>query len=113
MVGAAPAQAWGASVRMLNTGQGLSSPRRPGFRPCRCQQQRREDGLPTASIILCFHDEAWSTLLRTVHSILDTAPRAFLKEIILVDDLSQQGGRESWGGCHMNTEVQNLFRKSS
>ncbi|XP_024421635.2 polypeptide N-acetylgalactosaminyltransferase 15 isoform X1 [Desmodus rotundus] len=63
----------------------------PEVRHPLCQQQRREDGLPTASIILCFHDEAWSTLLRTVHSILDTAPRAFLKEIILVDDLSQQG----------------------
>lgn len=67
-------------------------PMAPACRPCRCLQQHPEDGLPTASVILCFHDEAWSTLLRTVHSILDTAPRAFLKEVILVDDLSQQGG---------------------
>nr|XP_037858838.1 polypeptide N-acetylgalactosaminyltransferase 15 isoform X1 [Chlorocebus sabaeus] len=56
----------------------------------RCLQQHPQDSLPTASVILCFHDEAWSTLLRTVHSILNTVPRAFLKEIILVDDLSQQ-----------------------
>ncbi|GAB1298696.1 Polypeptide N-acetylgalactosaminyltransferase 15 [Apodemus speciosus] len=55
-----------------------------------CLQQRPAIGLPTASIILCFHDEVWPTLLRTVHSILDTAPRALLQEIILVDDLSQQ-----------------------
>ncbi|KAL0593207.1 Polypeptide N-acetylgalactosaminyltransferase 15, partial [Plecturocebus cupreus] len=61
----------------------------------RCLQQHPEDSLPTASVILCFHDEAWSTLLRTVHSILDTAPRAFLKEIILVDDVSQQGQLKS------------------
>ncbi|XP_078210384.1 polypeptide N-acetylgalactosaminyltransferase 15 isoform X3 [Callithrix jacchus] len=60
-----------------------------------CLQQASEDSLPTASIILCFHDEVWSTLLRTVHSILDTAPRDFLKEIILVDDLSQQGQLKS------------------
>lgn len=95
----------------------------PGCRPCRCLQQHPEDSLPTASVILCFHDEAWSTLLRTVHSILDTAPRAFLKEVILVDDLSQQGGcglppgstrREGIpGGSHANTGVWNLFRKSS
>ncbi|XP_036917240.1 polypeptide N-acetylgalactosaminyltransferase 15 isoform X2 [Sturnira hondurensis] len=63
----------------------------PEVRHPLCRQQWPEDSLPTASVILCFHDEAWSTLLRTVHSILDTAPRAFLKEIILVDDLSQQG----------------------
>lgn len=63
----------------------------PEVRHPLCLQQHPEDSLPTASVILCFHDEAWSTLLRTVHSILDTAPRAFLKEVILVDDLSQQG----------------------
>ncbi|XP_047387850.1 polypeptide N-acetylgalactosaminyltransferase 15 isoform X2 [Sciurus carolinensis] len=62
----------------------------PEVRHPLCLQQHPEESLPTASVILCFHDEAWSTLLRTIHSILDTAPRAFLKEIILVDDLSQQ-----------------------
>ncbi|XP_039692988.1 polypeptide N-acetylgalactosaminyltransferase 15 isoform X1 [Pteropus medius] len=67
----------------------------PEVRHPLCLQQHPEDSLPTASIILCFHDEPWSTLLRTVHSILDTAPRAFLKEIILVDDLSQQGQLKS------------------
>lgn len=65
----------------------------PEVRHPLCLQQHPQDNLPTASVILCFHDEAWSTLLRTVHSILDTAPRAFLKEIILVDDLSQQAPR--------------------
>lgn len=69
-------------------------PSRPASPLCRClQQPPPADSLPTASVVLCFHDEAWATLLRTVHSILDTAPRAFLKEIVLVDDLSQQGGR--------------------
>ncbi|XP_071475457.1 polypeptide N-acetylgalactosaminyltransferase 15 isoform X3 [Marmota flaviventris] len=67
----------------------------PEVRHPLCLQQRPEESLPTASVILCFHDEAWSTLLRTVHSILDTAPRAFLKEVILVDDLSQQGQLKS------------------
>lgn len=59
--------------------------------PCRCLQQHPASGLPTASVIVCFHDEAWPLLLRTIHSILDTAPKALLQEIIIVDDLSQQG----------------------
>ncbi|XP_036032618.1 polypeptide N-acetylgalactosaminyltransferase 15 isoform X2 [Onychomys torridus] len=62
----------------------------PEVRHPMCLQQRPASGLPRVSIILCFHDEAWPTLLRTVHSILDTAPRALLQEIILVDDLSQR-----------------------
>ncbi|XP_058513161.1 polypeptide N-acetylgalactosaminyltransferase 15 isoform X3 [Ochotona princeps] len=62
----------------------------PEVRHPLCLQQHPGDSLPLASIILCFHDEDWAALLRTVHSILGTAPRAFLKEIILVDDLSQQ-----------------------
>ncbi|NWT82147.1 GLT15 acetylgalactosaminyltransferase, partial [Lanius ludovicianus] len=67
----------------------------PEVRHPLCLQQKYDSSLPTASVIICFHDEAWSTLLRTVHSIMDTAPRAFLKDIILVDDLSQQGPLKS------------------
>uniref|UniRef100_A0A8D0GAC8 Polypeptide N-acetylgalactosaminyltransferase n=1 Tax=Sphenodon punctatus TaxID=8508 RepID=A0A8D0GAC8_SPHPU len=67
----------------------------PEVRHPLCLQQEHRPNLPTASVIICFHDEAWSTLLRTVHSVLDTAPKPFLKEIILVDDLSQQGHLKS------------------
>ncbi|XP_039404451.1 polypeptide N-acetylgalactosaminyltransferase 15 isoform X1 [Corvus cornix cornix] len=67
----------------------------PEVRHPLCLQQKYDSSLPTASVIICFHDEAWSTLLRTVHSIMDTAPKAFLKDIILVDDLSQQGPLKS------------------
>uniref|UniRef100_A0ABM5GP58 Polypeptide N-acetylgalactosaminyltransferase 15 n=1 Tax=Pogona vitticeps TaxID=103695 RepID=A0ABM5GP58_9SAUR len=62
----------------------------PEVRHPLCLQQEYSPKLPTASVIICFHDEPWSTLLRTVHSILDTAPKDFLREIILVDDLSEQ-----------------------
>ncbi|XP_053570181.1 polypeptide N-acetylgalactosaminyltransferase 15 [Bombina bombina] len=53
-----------------------------------CLQENYNEKLPTASVIISFNNEAWSTLLRTVHSVLDTSPRKYLKEIILVDDLS-------------------------
>ncbi|XP_032820332.1 polypeptide N-acetylgalactosaminyltransferase 15 [Petromyzon marinus] len=46
--------------------------------------------LPTTSVVIAFYNEAWSTLLRTVHSVLETSPDALLNEIILVDDYSDR-----------------------
>lgn len=48
--------------------------------------------MPTASVIVCFYNEHYHTLLRTVHSILDRTPSAILHEIVLVDDYSDIEG---------------------
>ncbi|KAM4697894.1 polypeptide N-acetylgalactosaminyltransferase 5, partial [Rhinophrynus dorsalis] len=60
----------------------------PDTRPKGCSEQLVHDDLPTTSIIICFVDEVWSTLIRTVFSVLNRSPANLIKEIILVDDFS-------------------------
>ncbi|XP_061579600.1 polypeptide N-acetylgalactosaminyltransferase 5 [Cololabis saira] len=60
----------------------------PDTRPETCAQSLVHDNLPSTSVIFCFVDEVWSTLLRSVHSVLNRSPPHLLKEIILVDDFS-------------------------
>ncbi|XP_041057513.1 polypeptide N-acetylgalactosaminyltransferase 5 [Carcharodon carcharias] len=60
----------------------------PDTRPEGCSNQVIHNNLPTTSIIMCFMDEVWSTLLRSIHSIFNRSPAHLIKEVILVDDFS-------------------------
>ncbi|XP_073503251.1 polypeptide N-acetylgalactosaminyltransferase 5 [Phyllobates terribilis] len=57
-------------------------------RPKGCSNQLVHDDLPNTSIIMCFVDEVWSALLRSVFSVLNRSPAHLVKEVILVDDFS-------------------------
>ena len=60
----------------------------------RCRNLIFDDtNLPKTAVVIPFHDEWPSILLRTVYSLINRTPRHLLKEIILVDDASSLGKR--------------------
>ncbi|KAJ8382959.1 hypothetical protein SKAU_G00037370 [Synaphobranchus kaupii] len=55
-----------------------------------CKYWHYNENLLTSSIIIVFHNEGWSTLLRTVHSVIKRTPSRYLAEIVMIDDYSNK-----------------------
>ena len=75
----------------------------PDTREEECRYWDYPTSLPTASVILVFHNEGWSTLLRTVNSIINRSPPQFLHEVVLVDDKSELE--------HLHDKLENEIKK--
>ena len=60
--------------------------------------------LPATSVVVIFHNEAWSTLIRTVYSVLNRSPTHLIHEIVLVDDASTL----SHLGSRLDQEVEKM-----
>lgn len=55
-----------------------------------CKHWNYPEKLPSASVIIVFHNEGFSVLMRTVHSVINRTPPQFLHEVVLVDDYSDK-----------------------
>ncbi|KAL2095771.1 hypothetical protein ACEWY4_007919 [Coilia grayii] len=62
----------------------------PDYRPSKCRKVYYSRDLPQISLIFIFVNEALSVILRSVHSAVNHTPAHLLKEIILVDDNSDE-----------------------
>ncbi|XP_043482373.1 N-acetylgalactosaminyltransferase 7 [Leptopilina heterotoma] len=96
----------------------------PDSRPDECKHWDYPKNLPRTSVIIVFHNEGFSVLMRTVHTVINRTPPEFLEEVLLVDDFSDKENLrgelesyiEKWDGkvkLIRNHERQGLIRTRS
>ncbi|XP_033116252.1 N-acetylgalactosaminyltransferase 7-like [Anneissia japonica] len=62
----------------------------PDIRDPECRFWHYPENLPRASVVVVFHNEGWSTLMRTIHSIFNASPAHLLQQVVMVDDFSEK-----------------------
>ncbi|KAL5287270.1 gly-5.2 family protein [Megaselia abdita] len=83
---------------LISVHRSLPDPRDPWCK----EPNKYSRNLPATDVIICFHNEAWSVLLRTVHSVLDRSPEPLIGHVILVDDYSDMP--------HTKKQLEDYFR---
>lgn len=56
-----------------------------------CKEFVYSSNLPKCSVVIPFHNEDWSLLMRTIHSVMINSPPELIEEIVLCDDASDRG----------------------
>ncbi|CAD6186671.1 unnamed protein product [Caenorhabditis auriculariae] len=62
----------------------------PDIRPKECKHWHYPEKLPKVSVVVVFHNEGWTPLLRTVHSVLLRSPSHLIEQVVMVDDDSDK-----------------------
>ena len=79
----------------------------PDIRHSGCRYWQYPMNLPSTSVVLVFHNEALSVLLRTVLSIINRTPKHLLQEVLLVDDHSDTESFKDLGSI-LETRIKDL-----
>jgi len=75
----------------------------PDIRHPECKYWHYPEKLPTTSVVIVFHNEGLTTLVRTAHSVLLRSPRKLIKEVILIDDCSDK--------ANLRSELENYIKQ--
>jgi len=54
-----------------------------------CLDKTWPESLPSASVIICFYNEDFYTLMRTLYSVVRRSPQNVIKEVLLINDHSE------------------------
>ncbi|CAL1526262.1 unnamed protein product [Lymnaea stagnalis] len=82
----------------------------PDTRLPECKHWHYSTNQPKASVILVFHNEGFSTLVRTIHSVVNTSPQKFLHEVVLVDDFSTKSHLKEKLETYVKKEFKGLVK---